>query len=66
MLKPDGLVCVAREPLAPEGGSLQGSAPVVYATGALKRLFADRGFSLVSEDASDDRGTLWFKGEADS
>ena len=66
VLKPDGLVCVAREPLAPEDGPPQGLSPVVYAADALKRLFTDRLFSLVSEEASDDRGTFWFRGKTDS
>jgi SAM-dependent methyltransferase len=66
VLKPDGLVCVAREPLVAEGAPPQGAAPVVYAAEALKRLFTGRGFALASEKAGDGRGTFWFRCEPDS
>lgn len=61
VLKADGLVCVAREPLAFKGTPPEGSAPVVYAADALKRLFTDGLFSLVSEAAGDGLGTFWFR-----
>lgn len=66
VLKPDGLVCVAREPLAAERTSPQDAAPVVYAADALKRLFTDRLFSFVSEEGGDGRGTFWFRGTGKS
>jgi SAM-dependent methyltransferase len=66
VLKPDGLVCVAREPLASEKEPPEGSAPIVYSADALKRLFTDRLFSLVSEEIDDCGGMFWFKATDES
>ena len=44
----------------------QGTAPVVYSADALRQLFSDRLFSLVSEKAGDGGGTFWFRGKTDS
>ena len=66
VLKPGGLVCVAREPLARDDDPCQGTTPVIYSADALKRLFTDRLFSLVSEEEVDVCGMFWFKATDES
>ena len=61
VLKPDGLVCVAREPLAPAADPPKGTAPLVHTPESLKRLFAWGASALVSEEGEGGLGAFWFR-----
>jgi SAM-dependent methyltransferase len=63
VLRPDGLVCILREPLAPETGTPEPpeSHALVYAPDSLKRLFGEAGFALAGEEAAKGSGTFWFR-----
>ena len=63
VLRPDGLVCVLREPLTEKGGELPDgdSRLLLYTADSLKRAFCRDGFSFVSEKLGEGTGTFWFK-----
>lgn len=63
ILKPDGLVCILREPVASEAGApgLPESHVLVHTPESLKRLFGDAGFAPAGDEAAKGSGTFWFQ-----
>jgi SAM-dependent methyltransferase len=63
VLKPDGLVCILREPLASGAGTpgLSESHVLVHTPDSLKRLFGEAGTALVAEETVKGSGTFWFQ-----
>ena len=62
-LKPGGLVCVLREPLASDDAGPPAGGPrlFLFPAHALRRLFCRNRFSFVSEELDGGAGTFWFQ-----
>ena len=62
VLKPEGLVCVLREPLAGESAKPPADAARVFLHTAesLKRVFRENKFAFVSGEVGGGAGTFWF------
>ena len=61
-----GLVCVLREPLAPDDPNDSVECPGLfrYTAASLKRLFCDNRFSFVSEEIEASAGSFWFQAKS--
>jgi len=63
VMYPGGIVCVLREPVASRGVKLTDESDriILYAAEPLRRVFCEHGFSFVSEEIDEGKGTFWFR-----
>ena len=63
VLKPDGLVCILREPMASgaDAPDLPESHVLIHTPDSLKRVFGEAGFALAAEESGEGKGTFWFQ-----